>query len=362
MKNPNGYKTKLQNNEKKELIDNERNVLNITKDIVNNGDVDICLRKSYKTTRTKQKLNITSETVMSIDDDECEIINENILKRKPNEKLAPLFIKRRRTDPTTVAARRLFLQSDITNVENKSADRKSNNNNTCMLPFPAISHVTQLKNKSDSSIVTIKHKFRTKVEREYSPSIDINNYKCISNYNEVPKTIKTVNEHVKENIDQVLSEIEKICPEVQRMWNNISIIKGKLEKKSQTRSKKEKSLERKKILMESINNENQSHDCMWTCKYKPTSMQDIVGNEEAAKKLKNWLTGWRVSLTKTDDGSSDEFYSSDCSSSYNNENNQIAVLLGPHGSGKSASVYAIAEELGYRLEIKIMNSEIIQVI
>jgi len=177
----------------------------------------------------------------------------------------------------------------------------------------------------------------------------------------MPKTIETVNEYVKENIDRVLSEIEKICPEVRRMWNAISMIKGKLEKKSQM-SKKEKSLEKKKMLMET-NNENQLHDCMWTCKYKPTNMQDIVGNEEAAKKLKNWLTGWRVSLTKTDDGSSDdEFYSSDCSSSYNNENNQIAVLLGPHGSGKSASVYAIAEELGYRLEIKIMNSKIIQVI
>jgi hypothetical protein len=360
MKNPNGYKMKLQNNEKKELIDNERNVSNITKDIVNDKDVDTCPKKSYKT-RTKQKLNITNETVMAIDDNECEIINESILKRKPNEKLAPLFVKRRRTDPTTAAARRLFLQSDITNVENKNADRKSNNNNTCMLPFPTISHVTQLKNKSDSPIVTIKHKFRTKVEREYSPSIDINNYKCISNYNKMPKTIETVNEYVKENIDRVLSEIEKICPEVRRMWNAISMIKGKLEKKSQM-SKKEKSLEKKKMLMET-NNENQLHDCMWTCKYKPTNMQDIVGNEEAAKKLKNWLTGWRVSLTKTDDGSSDdEFYSSDCSSSYNNENNQIAVLLGPHGSGKSASVYAIAEELGYRLEIKIMNSKIIQVI
>jgi len=351
MKNPNEYKMKLQNNEKKELIDNERNVSNITKDIVNNEDVDTCLRKLYKRTRTKQKFNIMNETVMAIDDDECEIMNETILKRKPNEKLAPLFVKRRRADPTTAAARRLFLQSDITNVENKSIDRKSNNNDTCTLPFPTISHVTQLKNKSNSPIA-IKHKFRTKVERKYSPSIDINNYKCITNYNEMPKAIETINEYVKENIDQVLSEIEKICPEVQRMWKTISMIKDKLEKKSQTRGKKEKSLERKKMLMESINNENQSHDCMWTCKYKPTNMQDIVGNEEAAKKLKNWLTSWRVSLTKTDDGSSgDEFYSSDCSSSYNNENNQVVVLLGPHGSGKSASVYAIAEELGYRLEI-----------
>ncbi|XP_011337691.1 uncharacterized protein LOC105279536 isoform X2 [Ooceraea biroi] len=345
VKNSNGYSKKLRNNEKKESTDKERNVSNTVKDaVISSGDkdVDMCPRKSNTRGRTKQKLNVTSESIVI--DDECESINDSVLKRKPNETLAPLFVKRRRTDPAAAAARRLFLQSDMTDVENKSADRKLNNN-TFMLPFPAISHVTQLKDKSDSPTAAIKHKFPMKVEKEYSPSINVSNYKCITNYSEVPKATEAISEPVKENVDRVLSEIEKICPDVQRMWNTISAIKGKL-KKSQIRGRK--SLERKKMLTESIrSDENQSHDCAWTCKYKPTSAQDIVGNEEAAEKLKNWLTSWRTSLVKGDDGSSgDEFYSSDYSSSYN-ENNQIAVLLGPHGSGKSASVYAIAEELGY---------------
>lgn len=363
-KNSNGYiKTKLRN-EKKDSIDKGRKVSSTTKNAVisnSNEDVDTCLRKSNKTDLAMQELNATSETLMTVIDDECDVIYENNLKRKPNKKLAPLFVKRRKTDPVIAAARRLFLQSDITEVENKNADCKLNN--TFIMPFPSISHVTQLEDKSDSSTVEIKHKFPTKVERKYLPLINISNYKCITNYSEVPKATEVVKEPVKENIDRVLSEIEKICPDVQRIWKTVSAIKNKLETKSQTRSRKRKSLERKRMLTESIkNDENQSHDCAWTCKYKPICTQDIVGNEEAAEKLKNWLTGWRTSLTKGGDCSSgDEFYSSDCSSSCNNGSNQTAVLLGPHGSGKSASVYAVAEEFGYRLlEITkcLMHSEI----
>lgn len=346
---------KIRNKEKKESNVKDDNIPNIVKHAsINSSNGDIDMKKSNKTNKEEQKINDTSEiTMIDRSNDECEIISENIfLKRKPNEKLAPLFIKRRKTDPVITAARRLFLQSDIIEVENKNTSQA--NNGTSMLPFPSISHITQLENESDSTSSEIKHKFSMKIEKKYLPSIDINNYKYI-NCREATRTIKTINEPVKENVEQVLSEIEKFYPDVQKMWKTISTIKGDFEKKSspRMRSRKTRLTERKRILMESIgNDENQSHNCAWTYKYKPMSAQEIVGNEEAAGKLKDWLSGWRISLMKENDGnSSDEFYSSDCSSSYNNENNQIAVLLGPHGSGKSASVYAIAEELGYRLVI-----------
>lgn len=64
--------------------------------------------------------------------------------------------------------------------------------------------------------------------------------------------------------------------------------------------------------------------------------------------MKEWLTGWRATFTNEDVNTSDEFYSTDCSSDTKIiENNQVAVLLGPCGSGKTASVYAVAEEFGY---------------
>lgn len=351
-------RTNMRNKKKKESIEKQKedNVQNTVKDsiVIDNDrdDADTQLKLS-EVVEVEQKFD-TSETVITmIDDIECEIINENGLKRKPNEKLAPLFTKRRKTNPIVAAAKRSFLQSDI-DMQNKNTDRKTNNNNhASSLPFPTISHVRQLEDTSDSMKIEIKFKFSTKEEKKYLPSININNYKCISNYSTASKAIKAkINEPAKENFDQALSEIEKLCPDARKIWKTISTIRGDSEKRSSPRTKgrKTRTLERKKMLTEDVKNEEDpSHDCTWICKYKPTSAEEIVGNEEAAGKLKDWLSNWRTSLTKEDDGSSgDEFYSSDCSSSCNNrENNQIAVLLGPHGSGKTASVYAVAKELGY---------------
>lgn len=360
----NGHKTK-ERKEKKELnCKKENNASNSTKEAImnNNKDIDLSPKESKKANKREQVDDKSEEVVTVIDDSECEVIDENILKRKPNEKLAPLFIKRRKMNSIVVAARRSFLQSDIIDMD-KSTDCKTNNN-VPMLLFPAISHVTQLEDSSALTEVENKHKYQMKTESRYLPSIDINNYKCITNYKEVSKTSEMVNEPVKENIDTVLSEIEKFCPDVRELWKALTIKNNQKrdmeslddqkplkEKKSPSRmrGRKTKQLERKKKAESSENKEDLFHDCAWTCKYKPKSAQGIVGNEEAANKLKSWLSGWRASLTNENDGSSgDEFYSSDCSSMCNNENNQIAVLLGPHGSGKSASVYAIAEELGYR--------------
>lgn len=348
-------KRKIRDEEENELLDKQKdgsNVqTNVTRDSTvnnNNEDSDICLLRSEEVGNTEKIFNGVCETVTTVtDDSECEIINESVSKKKSNEKLAPLFMKRRKTDPAVVAAKRLFLQSDITDTENKTTDRKTNNG-IPTLPFPVISHITQLENNCYSNRPQIQHKFPTKVKEKYLPSIDTDEYKCIINYNEASKVTEAVDKPVKGNFDSVLSEMEKRCPDLQKMWKTVSTIKGETEKKSLQRTrggKKTKTLERKNSLTESV---EANHDCTWTCKYKPMSAQEVVGNEEAAAKLKDWLSGWRVSLTKDDYSSGDEFYSSDsCSNPYNNENNQTAVLLGPHGSGKSASVYAIAEELGY---------------
>lgn len=312
----------------------------------------MCLIKSGETSKMEQIYNNVCETIITVaDDSECEIINENVSKKKPNKKLAPVFMKRRKTDPAIVAAKRLFLQSDISDAENKTTDRKTNNS-ILTLPFPIISHVTQLENNSHPNKEQIQHKFLTKIERKYLPSINIAEYKCITNYNETPKLTETVDKPVTKNFDLVLSEIQKYCLDVQKIWKTVSTIKRETEKKPLQRTRgnrKTKTLERKSPLAESVD-ASQPHDCTWTCKYKPMSVQEMIGNEEAAAKLKDWLSRWRMSLAKEDYSSGEEFYSSDsCSKPYDNEHNQTAVLLGPHGSGKSASVYAIAEELGYRV-------------
>ncbi|XP_011503900.1 PREDICTED: ATPase family AAA domain-containing protein 5, partial [Ceratosolen solmsi marchali] len=107
------------------------------------------------------------------------------------------------------------------------------------------------------------------------------------------------------------------------------------------------------------NSKNELCNSLWINKYKPNNSMEIVGNEEGVAKLKSWLKYWKLLKNNKEYSSSEEFYSSDCCVSNYVENNKVAVLIGPHGSGKTASVYAIANELGYKvLEINASSKRL----
>ncbi|CAK9814031.1 Enhanced level of genomic instability 1, partial [Anthophora plagiata] len=278
-----------------------------------------------------------------LNQENCVIINDNNSKRKLTDKLAPLFIKRRKPDPAIIAARRLFLQSDITDNNSKNINRKIN---VCgILPFPLISHVTQ----SSSAVWNGTDTFNISKDtsNKYVPIINVSNFKHLIDHSEIKlKTLQKVN---KPKIQETLIEIEKRCSNVKKMWDVISVIVEKESSKAtspKTKIRKSKPFEKKKA-MEYKNKENQFEYYSWPYKYRPKSTQEIVGNEEAAAKLKEWLIGWKATFSNEDINSEDEFYSSDSNYSKSRESNHVAVLLGPYGCGKTASVYAVAEEFGY---------------
>ncbi|MGP8125972.1 MAG: AAA family ATPase [Nitrososphaerales archaeon] len=63
---------------------------------------------------------------------------------------------------------------------------------------------------------------------------------------------------------------------------------------------------------------------MWSEKYRPTSLDDMVGNEEAREKLIVWLKRWKRGA-------------------------KAALLVGPPGTGKTTCVHLAAEKLGLQL-------------
>ncbi|XP_017759978.1 PREDICTED: ATPase family AAA domain-containing protein 5 [Eufriesea mexicana] len=282
--------------------------------------------------------NIENITRNKQNQEDCIIIHDNSLERKTIDKLAPLFTKRKKPDPNVIAARRLFLQPDITDNNNKNANRKVNVYG--ILPFSLISHVTQSSNlfSNETDIFNIPKE----ICNDYNPIIDVNNFKHLIDLSK--KKFKALGKVNKPKIQEVLMDIEKHCSNVKDMWSVISLIVKEQPNKiilTKTRSKKNKQSEKKEGIEDSF------ECCSWTYKYRPKSSQEIVGNEEAVAKLKEWLLGWKAIFTNEDVSSGDEFYSSDSSSSKMIENNQVAVLLGPHGCGKTASVYAVANEFGY---------------
>ncbi|XP_046813074.1 ATPase family AAA domain-containing protein 5 isoform X1 [Vespa crabro] len=283
---------------------------------------------------------------------ELEIIDDHVSEKKPHKKLAPLFIKQSKPNATNAAARRSFLQSDATvNNDGKSVEKKVPNYNLICFPFPKISHIRQLNDEIQTNDEAINHKIRLKSDMIYLPTVNYNDYKYISQSSKLSnKSLITINASVEKTTEEILTEMEKHCADTRSIWETvISVAKdhfGMIQLKK-GKSKKAKSIEKK----------GPTKDCdkrliansIWTQKYKPMNSRQIVGNEEGAKKLRDWLSHWRSSLHKEHGSSGDEFYSSDCSFTSKHENNQVAVLLGPHGTGKTASVYAVAEELGYSI-------------
>ena len=74
----------------------------------------------------------------------------------------------------------------------------------------------------------------------------------------------------------------------------------------------------------------------WTIKYKPLNTNQILDNQHASKKIKDWISDFNAESIKT----------------YYEEEDLLEsciLITGPTGSGKTAMVYALAEELNYKV-------------
>ncbi|KAK4572862.1 hypothetical protein RGQ29_031029 [Quercus rubra] len=105
--------------------------------------------------------------------------------------------------------------------------------------------------------------------------------------------------------------------------------------------------------------DNQLENSLWTYKYKPKKATEVCGNDESVKFLSDWLHMWhergfQISKVGTDgdqcDMQDDDYRCSD-SEDIDEEPGLKNVLLvtGPVGCGKSAAIYACAQEQGFEI-------------
>ncbi|CAI5765564.1 family AAA domain-containing 5 isoform X1 [Podarcis lilfordi] len=106
-----------------------------------------------------------------------------------------------------------------------------------------------------------------------------------------------------------------------------------------------------------------NEDVLWTEKYQPQHSSELVGNTAAVQKLHRWLCEWKKRADCEEDrtqneakgGSQDESFDNADFKDEKSDSEEESVLcntmllIGPPGIGKTAAVYACAQELGFKI-------------
>ncbi|NWV97461.1 ATAD5 protein, partial [Machaerirhynchus nigripectus] len=108
----------------------------------------------------------------------------------------------------------------------------------------------------------------------------------------------------------------------------------------------------------------EKEDMLWTEKYQPQDSSELVGNKKEIERLYSWLKEWkkRADLEekrnqrreKEDKEQEDSLSSLDFKDSKSDIEEEITLcntvlITGPPGVGKTAAVYACAQELGFKI-------------
>ncbi|XP_078257591.1 ATPase family AAA domain-containing protein 5 isoform X2 [Rhinoraja longicauda] len=104
-------------------------------------------------------------------------------------------------------------------------------------------------------------------------------------------------------------------------------------------------------------------DLLWTEKYQPQHSSELVGNLSAVRKLRSWLMEWKKRADKEEtkpqkerktekDKKVDAWDNSDFNMESSGDEDFLCntvLITGPPGVGKTAAVYACAQELGFKV-------------
>lgn len=282
---------------------------------------------------------------------EEKVLKETVISKKP-AKLAPIFTPKQ-TDPAALEAKQKFLQSGVPEKLKKIIQQQKINS----IPdtsFPVVVHVRQYNNLEENKIpVNI-------------PLINVTDETCPLSYGEDAfRKLLCLNQPVhsycldtnqKRSTQKMLQIIKQLHPKfpVYRTYRYLrGKARGEIKNCIQNFVDVDNSIE---IIGDVVDVTNDSPDRLnWTDKYKAMSTSQIIGNFETVKELRKWLISWTENnvkfKAKSKPGSdSSDYYQSDTDSRESMKSmNNLLILTGPTGCGKTASIYAVASDLSMKV-------------
>ncbi|KAG5677433.1 hypothetical protein PVAND_007191 [Polypedilum vanderplanki] len=295
-------------------------------------------------------------------DEDCSIIeiDENSLMKKQSqkgknipEKLAPIFIKKipkPALDPAVIKARRNFLLSELPanlkapiEQQRKFEDDILSNN---LIAYPVISHITQQQteiiNNNDGRKLYSNSKIilNDNVEEEEEETCErYRKFKWCMVKEQDAKNLHISNTAKRELIHDIKIAVRKIKDKCENFQIN-RCFKQILNKLKNARSNDVDD-------DENINSSNFSYQhSLFVDIFKPLKVDEYLIGAEPIKKLEEFFK------TLNEKNFINDYYDSDESSSRHSTMrgyNNVVVLSGNYGSGKSSSVYALANDLNYEV-------------
>lgn len=270
--------------------------------------------------------------------------------KKPS-KLAPIFAPKQ-IDPAALEAKQKFLQSGVPD-KLKRVINQQKNNQTQDPSFSVVVHIQQNCKPTEKCDLLIPLR---DINEDLSPlTYEDDAFKKLLHLTDEP-IVHVIDSNCRSSTQSMLQSIKQLHPKFP-VYRTYHYLKGKGtgELKDCNNVDLDNSIE---ILNDVVDVINDSPDRLnWTDKYKAMSTNQIIGNFESIKELRKWLILWtenelkQKSKSKPKAGSdSSDYYQSDTDSRDSMKTmNNLLILTGPTGCGKTASVYAVAAELAMKV-------------
>ncbi|XP_028170196.1 ATPase family AAA domain-containing protein 5 [Ostrinia furnacalis] len=273
-------------------------------------------------------------------------------KQKKPTKLAPIFASKPQLDAAAIEAKQRFLSSGVPERLKKTIE-KQKEQNIGHNNFHTVFHVRQKESASPEKKLDFRFQLSDVGEDHVNIVPKTNFFKnIICSIQPVMRNESLLFE--KNKIHDTLQKIKLMYPRFP-VYRTYRILRDKNREECRDYSylDLDNSIE---VMNGLIDFNNESPDKLnWTDKYKAFSSKQLIGNFECIKELKKWLVSWTendVKFKKANGANSDssDFYKSDTDSKDSIQStNNLLVLNGPVGSGKTSIVYAVAAELAIKV-------------